>query len=251
MAGLPASTFDFGVMAERYDHWYETAEGAMYDRLEKQAVARVLPSDGRGKELLDVGCGTGHWARFFGERGFRVTGIDVSPPMVRVAREKGIAGASFAVADAHALPHDSGRFDVTAAITTLEFVRDPEVVLQEMVRCTRRPGGIVLVGALNALARINRRRKAAGKPTYREARFFSPRELESILAPYGQTRVMSAALVPRARWLLPLAPLTDAFGRLFHLPYGAFVVGRLAPISAQTARSLTDRTSERSRDRRV
>ena len=227
MAGLPASTFGFGAMAERYDHWYETAEGAMYDRLEKQAVARVLPSDGRGKELLDVGCGTGHWARFFGERGYRVAGIDVSPPMVRVAREKGIAGASFAVADAHALPYDSGRFDVTAAITTLEFVRDPEVVLQEMVRCTRRPGGIVLVGALNALGRINRRRKAAGEPTYKEARFFSPRELRSLLSLYGETRVVSAAFVPQAAWLLPLAPLADTIARLLHLPNGAFVVGRL------------------------
>ena len=73
----------------------------------------------------------------------------------------------------------------------------------------------------------NRRRKAVGKPTCKEARLLSPRELESILAPYGQTRAMSAALVPRARWLLPLAPLTDAFGRLFHLPYGAFAVGRV------------------------
>ena len=214
-------------MAEQYDQWYETPEGAMYDRLERRAVARFLPRNGRGKELLDVGCGTGHWARFFTDREFTVAGVDISPPMVRVAREKGIAGASFAVADGHALPYDSGRFDVTAAITTLEFVRDCEVVLQEMVRCTRRPGGVVLVGALNALARINRRRKAAGKPTYREARFFSPRELESILAPYGQTRVMSAALVPRVRWLLPVAPLTDAIGRWFHLPLGAFVVGRL------------------------
>lgn len=73
----------------------------------------------------------------------------------------------------------------------------------------------------------NRRRKAVGKPTCKEARFLSPRQLESILAPYGETRVVSAALVPQAGWLLALAPVTDAIGRLFHLPYGAFAVGRV------------------------
>jgi len=174
-AGMSASSFDFGTIAERYDRWYETDEGALYDRLEKRAVARLLPHNGRGKELLDVGCGTGHWARFFSEHGFTIAGVDISPSMIRVARGKGIPRASFTTADAHELPFDSGRFDVAVAITALEFVRDQETVLREMVRCTRRPGGVVVVGVLNALARINRRRKAAGEPTYKEATFFSAR----------------------------------------------------------------------------
>ena len=224
---MSASRFDFGPMAERYDQWYETDEGALYDRLEKRAVVRLLPHNGRGKELLDVGCGTGHWARFFSEHGFTIAGIDISPSMIRVAHGKGIPRASFTTADAHELPFDSGRFDVAVAITTLEFVRDQEVVLREMVRCTRRPGGLVLVGALNALARINRHRRAVGQPTYREARFFTPRELKAALAPFGETRVTAAALVPQARWLLPLAALADAVGRWLHLPYGALLVARV------------------------
>ncbi len=222
-----ASKLDFDSLAGRYDRWYDAPEGALYDRLEKRAVARLLPRNGWGKELLDVGCGTGHWASFFSEHGFTIAGVDISPSMIRVARGKGIPRASFAIADAHELPFDSGRFDVAVAITTLEFVRDPEAVLWEMVRCTRRPGGLVLVGALNALAPINRRRKAAGKATYQEARFFSPRELKALLAPFGEARVTSAALVPQARWLLPLAPLTDALGRWLHLPYGALLVARV------------------------
>lgn len=224
--GHPA-TFDFDALARRYDQWYDDPRGAAYDRLEKEALARLMPSDGRGTELLDVGCGTGHWTRFFSERGFQVTGIDISPAMVRVAREKGIPGASFAVADAHGLPFDDGRFAVSAVVTTLEFVSRPDVVLGEMVRCTRQPGGLLLVGTLNARARINRRRKAAGKPTYREARLFSPRELEALLAPLGRAQVGAAAWVPQPRWLLPLAPLADALGRWLHLPYGALLVGKV------------------------
>jgi ubiquinone/menaquinone biosynthesis C-methylase UbiE len=145
--------------------------------------------------------------------------------MIHIAREKGISGASFLVADAHQLPFASGRFAVTVAITTLEFVRDQGAVLREMVRCTRRPGGLLLVGVLNARAPINRRRRAAGKPTYREARFFSPGELKMLLTRFGKARVRAVALVPRARWLLPLAPVTDVCGRWLHLPYRALLVG--------------------------
>ena len=214
-------------MAHSYDEWYTTRLGLTYDALEKRAVARMLPDLIGGDRLLDVGCGTGHWSAFFSEHGFVVTGVDISPEMIGVARGKRVANASFAVADAHALPFEDGQFDVAAAMTTLEFVRDAEEVVGEMGRCTRRPGGVILVGALNALAGINIRRKAAGKPPYGNARLFSPRQVEAILSPYGKTLVKATTFVPQAGWALPLAPLADLLGRLLRLPRGAFVTGKV------------------------
>jgi len=219
------STFNFDPLARVYDQWYETVEGAVYDRLEKRAVARFLPGSSRGKTLLDVGCGTGHWSRFFSGRGFEVTGIDVSPMMIDVARSKQIAGASFEVADAHKLPFEDGRFDVTAAITTLEFVREPALVVQEMVRCTRRPGGVFIVGALNSLSGVNRRRKDAGKEPYAVAGFFTPDQVRRLLRSYGRTRIESVAFVPRQHALTRLALLWDTPARLLRLPTGAFIIG--------------------------
>lgn len=219
--------FDFDGMANSYDAWYETALGRMYDALEKKAVGKALAGFTNGKRLLEVGCGTGHWSTFFATQGFAVTGVDISREMITVARGKDIANASFEVADAHALPFEDGAFDVTAAVTTLEFVRDAEAVLGEMARCTRCPGGVMLVGALNVLAGINRRRKAAARPPYKDARLFSPRRLKALLAPYGRTRVTATTFVPQAGWALRLAPLTDIVGRALHLPHGAFVVGRV------------------------
>ena len=215
-------------MADSYDEWYKTPLGRAYDSLEKKAMERMLPDPMNANRLLDVGCGTGHWSAFFTEHGFIVTGVDISPEMIAVAREKHIANASFEVADAHTLPFDDGRFDVTAAITTLEFVRNPEVIVREMARCTRRPGGVLLVGALNALAGVNVRRKADQRSPYVEARFFTPAEVKEILTPYGKAGVAATAFVPRATWALPLAPLTDLVGRALHSPYGAFVVGEVA-----------------------
>jgi len=225
-AERPNSRFDFGLMAETYDLWYEKPVGRVFDAIEKRAVSRVLPGPRPGARLLDVGCGTGHWSAFFSSRGYAVTGVDIAPEMVAFARRKQIAGASFEVADAHELPFGAGRFDVTAAVTTLEFVRQAEAVLREMVRCTRSPGGMVLVGVLNALAAVNIERQDAGQAPYAGARLFSPGEVEALLEPHGRVKVCVAGFVPRRRAVLFLAPLADLLGRVFRSQRGAFIVGR-------------------------
>ena len=96
-----------------------------------------------------------------------------------------------------------------------------------MVRCARHPGGIILVGVLNSLARINAKRKAAGAPLYADARFFSPSEVQTMLAPHGEMRVAVAAFVSPVVATLPLARLTDSVARLLHSQHGAFIVGKV------------------------
>ncbi len=217
------SRFDFDALANNYDWWYENAKGRMYDRLEKKAISRYLPTSAKGKKLLEVGCGTGHWSQFFSKYGFEVTGVDTSERMINVAQNKNIPNALFRVGDGHCLPFEDGIFDVTAAITTLEFVRDAEVVVQEIVRCTRKPGGRLLIGVLNELARLNRNRKQRPESPYAKARLFSPRELKQLLVRHGETRMVTAGFIPRQKHLLSLSPLTDTVGRLLHMPYGAFI----------------------------
>jgi len=222
-----SATFDFDLLAEDYDRWYETSKGRTYDRLEKRAVARLLPHSSRRRRLLEVGCGTGHWTCFFSEKGFRIAAVDISPAMLGIARGKDISGPSFSIADAHSLPFRDSQFDVAAAIATLEFVRNPEVVVDEMARCLRKPKGVLLVGVLNAWSRRNRRKKSSGQLPYSAVHLFSPREVKTMLAPYGRTEVTVTAFVPSAPWLLPLAPLANVLLRMLHLPYGDFIVGRV------------------------
>jgi len=187
----------------------------------------MLPRPAHGARLLDVGCGTGHWSAFFAARGYAVTGVDIVPAMIAVARGKRIPRASFRVADAQALPFSDNAFQVSAAVATLEFVRDAEAALGEMVRCTEQPGGSVIVGVLNALAPMNARRKAERKPPYAEARFFAPSEVTTMLARYGKSIVTVAAFIPRVSAMLPFARLTEFFGRLLRSERGAFILGRV------------------------
>jgi len=221
------SRFDFDVVADAYDQWYETDERAMYDRLEKKAISRYLRQNAHGMKLLEVGCGTGHWSQFFSDCGFEVTGVDVSGPMIKIAQSKNIASASFQIADGLSLPFKDNSFDVTAAITTLEFVHDAELVLQEMVRCTRKPSGQLLIGVLNASARLNRNRQEKPESLYAKARLFSTGQIKRLLKPYGQTCVVTAGFIPSQKCLLPLSPLVDTIGRLFHLSYGVFIAGQV------------------------
>jgi len=69
-----------------------------------------------GDRTLEIGCGEGRVIRDLVTRGHRAFGIDASETMVRAAREMD-AQASFAVADAAALPYRDESFDLVVAST--------------------------------------------------------------------------------------------------------------------------------------
>lgn len=188
----PLSLFDFGPLAREYDRWYETPLGLALDRLEKRDVLSLLGRSGAGRRLLDVGCGTGHWSRFFASLGYSVEGVDLSEEMIAAAKEQRPPGCRFSVADAHALPFEEGSFDLVAAMAALEFIPDPGSALAEMARSTR-PGGSMLIGTLNRRARLNLDRLQAGQPPYTSARMFAPKELRSLLSPFGKVRMIASS----------------------------------------------------------
>ena len=221
-----ASGFDFDLLADSYDNWYAGRRGAMYDRLEKKLIADFLPAETEGKKLLEVGCGTGHWSRFFSENGFDVTGVDISERMINAALQKDVSNVSFHIADGHHLPFKDGSFDISVAITTLEFVRDANLVIDEMIRCTRKSGQ-VLLGVLNGLSNTNQQRANSSESPYAAARLFSPFELKQFLQPYGQVEIIIGGFVPSQSWLISFAPWFYRIARTFATQKGAFIAALL------------------------
>ncbi|PPS76296.1 MULTISPECIES: class I SAM-dependent methyltransferase [Streptomyces] len=101
---------------------------------------------GRAGDVLDLGCGTGSLSLLASEQGHRVTGVDLSPAMVTLAREK-LAGrdAVFLVGDAAAPPVGEQRFDAVLVRHVLWALPDPARALGHW-RGLLRPGGrLVLV----------------------------------------------------------------------------------------------------------
>jgi SAM-dependent methyltransferase len=72
----------FDEEAERYDRFRPTYPDAIIDEL--------LNPDSAGKDVLDVGCGTGIASRQMAQRGAKVLGVELAPRMGEIARRHGI-----------------------------------------------------------------------------------------------------------------------------------------------------------------
>ena len=101
-------------------------------------VSRVPPLS----NVLDVATGTGAVARRLLDRGCTVTGLDQSPGMLAMARERLGARAVFLEGRAEELPFEDGSFDALTFTYLLRYVEDPGAVLHELARVVR-PGGTV------------------------------------------------------------------------------------------------------------
>jgi len=121
---------------------------AIYSGVNKSRVSRLLDrhfrkdiyqrldwvmetcGDVRGKTICDIGCGSGRFVTEFAKRGAaRVTGVDVAPEMLKLARklveEDGVAArCEFFASDVLDWKTDS-KFDITIAIGFWDYIQDP------------------------------------------------------------------------------------------------------------------------------
>ncbi len=99
-----------------------------------------------GERLLEVGVGTGINACLY-PRECKVTGIDLSAPMLEKARErfarKGIRNVRLQEMDAATLKFADDTFDIVYAPYLISVVPDPVAVVREMHRVCR-PGGRII-----------------------------------------------------------------------------------------------------------
>jgi demethylmenaquinone methyltransferase / 2-methoxy-6-polyprenyl-1,4-benzoquinol methylase len=109
------------------------------DPLGRRFLVSRLPRRGH---VLDVATGTGLVAAELVRRGFEVTGVDLSPEMLAVARRRFGGEVELINASAEALPLASGSFDHLTVTHVLRYVADPEATLAELARVVR-PGGLV------------------------------------------------------------------------------------------------------------
>jgi len=136
---VQASTTEKGLEAE-YDQLaeeYDSTREVPTD-LEVGAVAGSLEG---GKAILDVGVGTGRFAKPLSGLGFEVTGVDVSRRMLSKAREKGLD--RLVVGDAYRLPFVEKSFDSAVIIHVLHVVADWASVMREIGRVTK--GNVVTI----------------------------------------------------------------------------------------------------------
>ena len=105
-----------------------------------------------GRRVLDVGCGGGLLSESLARAGAEVTGIDLAPGMIEVARlhaaESGLA-IDYRIAAAEELAQNSpGHFEVVTCMEMLEHVPDPAAMTATLAQLLA-PGGALYVSTLN------------------------------------------------------------------------------------------------------
>lgn len=223
----PPSEHAFDAVASLYDSWFELPLGQAIDELEKDLLYS-LAGLRSGERVLDVGTGTGHFAFDVATRGGIVVGVDLSMPMLTVARVRG-SPVQLIRGDAAALPLPAGSFDLVLSVTALEFVAQREQAIDEMWRAVR-PNGRLVVGVLNALSpwAWARQRESKKQDTpFSHAHFFYPWEFVNLLSRLGSVTWSSSVFIGPNGASLRWAWALERVGRALLKPFGALLVGRV------------------------
>jgi SAM-dependent methyltransferase len=141
-----------------------------YDRIAQGilAVADHVVRAGRiraGERVLDIACGTGNTALMARARGAVVTGLDLTPELLAIARtrgaEQGYDDITWTEGDAENLPFPDGAFDVVVSSCGLMFAPDQQKAAKELARVTR-PGGRIAIQAWIRESGVGRMFKLTG-----------------------------------------------------------------------------------------
>jgi len=223
---VKGSLFDFNNIAGSYDQWYRHPVTMKIDELEKNAISPLLPSPSSHPGILEIGSGTGHWTKWLVDSGYSVTGIDISKLMIQSAREKNLDNARFIQGDFMETDFNE-QFDITIAITSLEFIPDYRKAIHKMALLTR-PGGVIITGVLNSFSYMGlvRRLKGDKDQVFGNAHFFNWFELKKILSIEGDVTIKGSTFMLPYRWTIPFSSSFEAIGKNLFPFFGNFIVGR-------------------------
>jgi ubiquinone/menaquinone biosynthesis C-methylase UbiE len=114
------------------------------------------------KDVLDVGCGQGHWINALlplFNRKITVTGIDKDSNHIDNAtknfKDMRKHNVRFRVGDAYSLPFDNDIFDMVTCQTLLIHLAEPKKAIAEMVRVTKPNGLIAIIEPNNSYRAIS------------------------------------------------------------------------------------------------
>lgn len=116
--------------------------------------------------LLDYGCGVGLLGKMLAERGYVVTGVDISERMIRAAKEKfaGTPALAFEVMTEIPLRFHAGAFDIVTTSSVLEHCTGVDAILLEFIRLLKH-GGLLVIETPNMLSPLARMKLIARRLT--------------------------------------------------------------------------------------
>jgi SAM-dependent methyltransferase len=132
-------------LASAYDAWHLDHSPTSVDPRQREFFNWVLDlvKPAPGGRLLDVACGNGAFLSVAAERRLALSGIDVAPVAIDVARAL-VPQAELRVGNAEDLPYEDSSFDVVTCLGSLEHFPEPARGAAELARVLR-PTGTAIV----------------------------------------------------------------------------------------------------------
>jgi len=140
-------SLSFDGMVELYDET-RTFDRDCFDSALDFLVERFPPRN--FGNVLEPGIGTGRIAMPLAERGYRITGVDISEAMLsilkrRLAQLEKPPQISVQKADMTQLPFSDGSFDIVIAVHLFWFIREWRRAVNEILRVVKSDGAVVLM----------------------------------------------------------------------------------------------------------
>jgi ubiquinone/menaquinone biosynthesis C-methylase UbiE len=125
--------FNAHAVADDYNVFSDAANGRLVDSFVSLSGLRA------GAKVADLGCGSGVFTFLLGERGYDVSGLDISPKLLDLGRKKW-PWISFVEGDVENLPYENGALDGVLLSGIVHHLPDPRRCAAEVFRVLK-PGG--------------------------------------------------------------------------------------------------------------
>ena len=168
-----------------------SGEGLDHSSQYDDFLLRHVPSPCR--ESLEIGCGTGVFSRLLAKSSERVLALDLSPNMIRIARERSASfpNIDFQVADVMARELPAEKFDCVATVATLHHLPMAEV-LPKLKRALKVNGVLLILDLFQAEGLADALTSALAVPVsiglrlVRHGRMMPPRHVREAWAEHGR-----------------------------------------------------------------
>lgn len=137
--------------AKYYDFIYHDKD---YDR-ECNFIENIFETVKKPKNILEFGCGTGSYTKILLDRGYKVTGIDISGEMLEIAREK--CSTKFLEGDIRTIKIDD-KFDCCLAMfAVMGYITKNRDIIKALINIRKhlKTNGILIFDVWNGLSVMN------------------------------------------------------------------------------------------------
>ena len=189
---------EFNRSAESYDQqspFYYRMTRLCDDAVIKQIASFYKPT----AHILDVGCGTGALLERIRQTfpDAVLHGLDISPKMLTIARNRNIHEVAFDEGDAENLPYDNNSFDIVVCCSSFHHYPNPQKALAEFRRVVK-PGGKLLICDMDLpdIARLFANHILFPRQHKGDVHVYTRQEIKQLLRDQGWTHCRVERITP-------------------------------------------------------